>query len=443
MWACAISSRTPSLFANRSDLLRVLRAPHMMPRPHNDLKTRRHGSGMGVYTELEVRTVINASGTLTRLGGSRMSPEVLAAMAEAAASFVHIDELQAAAGAVIADITGAEAGYVTTGAAAGLALGIAACVAGLDVGKMDRLPDTTGMRNEVVVQRGHRNSYDHAIRSAGVRFVEVGYLGYPGAGGTMGWQIEEAITERTAAVACPILDTPGTLSLPEVAAIAHAKGVPVIVDAAAELPPRSNLQRFIAEGADLVTYSGGKAIGGPQASGVLAGRADLIASVALQHQDMDVRVDTWNKRDLIAAGRVTGIPHQGFGRSMKVGREEIVGLVTALRAYAAGSDDDDAARWTATLEGIAAAIGEIAGVTSHIHLDPRKPIPALVLTLDEAKLGFTAYDVVNRLLRGDPAIAIAESRAEFGVLSVNAQALTESEADNVGRRLREVLTGGR
>src|SRR3954453_1148681 len=210
---------------------------------------------MSIYDELGLRTVINASGTLTRLGGSRMAPEVLAAMAEAAAAFVPIDDLQARAGDVIAEITGAEAGYVVTDAAAGLSLGMAACIAGLDVGAMDRLPDTTGLKNEVVVQRGHRNAYDHAIRAAGVRMVEVGYLGYPGAGGTFGWQIEEAITERTAAVACPILDTPGTLALAEVADIAHAKGVPVVVDAAAELPPRSNLRRFIAEGADLVAYS--------------------------------------------------------------------------------------------------------------------------------------------------------------------------------------------
>lgn len=293
---------------------------------------------MTFYDDLGLRPVINAAGTLTRLGGSRMAPEVLAAMTEAAARFVPIDELQERAGEVIAEITGAEAGYVVTGAAAGLALGTAACVAGMDVGKMDRLPDTAGMKNEVVVQRGHRNSYDHAIRSAGVRMVEVGYLGYPGAGGTMPWQLDEAITERTAAVACPILDTPGCLPLPLVCEIAHAKGVPVIVDAAAELPPRANLRRFIAEGADLVVFSGGKAIGGPQASGILAGRRGLIASVALQHQDMDIRPETWSRRGWIAEGRVAGVPHQGFGRSMKVGREEIAGLLAALRRFAAGSD---------------------------------------------------------------------------------------------------------
>jgi L-seryl-tRNA(Ser) seleniumtransferase len=395
---------------------------------------------MGVYDELGVRTVINASGTLTRLGGSRMAPEVLAAMAEAAASFVHIDELQAQAGRVIAEATGAEAGYVVTGAAAGLTLGTIACVAGLDVGKMDRLPDATGMKNEVVVQRGHRNAYDHAIRAAGVRFVEVGYLGYPGAGGTFGWQIDEAITERTAAVACPILDTPGTVPLPEVCAIAHAKGVPVIVDAAAELPPRANLRRFIAEGADLVAFSGGKAIGGPQASGILAGRADLIASVALQHQDMDVRAETWSKRAMIAGSQLRGVPHQGAGRSMKVGREEIVGLVTALRRFAAGSDDADCARWSGLLRIVECHLGEIPGVAlSHVTSRGR-PVPQLRIDLDEASLGFTAYDAVNRLLTGEPAIAVAESYAEFGRLGVNAQGLTEAEAEAVGRRLREVLT---
>src|SRR5919112_1249090 len=262
---------------------------------------RRGKSHVGVYDELGLRTVINASGTLTRLGGSRMSPEVLAAMADAAASFVPIDALQARAGEVIADITGAEAGYVVSGAAAGLSLGVAACVAGMDVAAMDRLPDTSGLKDEVVVQRGHRNAYDHAIRAVGVRMVEVGYLGYPGAGGSHPWQIAAAITERTAAVACPILDTPGTVPLPVVCQIAQERGVPVIVDAAAELPPRANLRRFLAEGADLVVFSGGKAIGGPQASGILAGRAGRNAPVAPQPQDLDMCSPTLALRPIFQA----------------------------------------------------------------------------------------------------------------------------------------------
>lgn len=397
---------------------------------------------MGIYEELGLRTIINASGTLTRLGGSRMAPEVLAAMADAAASFVPIDDLQARAGEIIGEITGAEAGYVVTGASAGLSLGVAACVTGMDVAAMDRLPDTTGLKDEVVVQRGHRNAYDHAIRAAGVRMVEVGYLGYPGAGGTHSWQIVAAITERTAAIACPILDTPGTVSLPEVCQIAHEHGIPVIVDAAAELPPRANLHQFIAEGADLVVFSGGKAIGGPQASGILAGRADLIASVALQHQDMDVRPQTWSWRPLLGSGHLAGVPHQGFGRSMKVGREEIVGLLTALRRFAAGNDNEDLERWQRRLDPIEQALDGILGIRVSRHVPVNKPVPSLRIELDGEYKGGQAYDLVNRLLNGEPAIAIDQSHAEHRLLSINPQGLTAEEAATVAQRTREVLVQG-
>jgi L-seryl-tRNA(Ser) seleniumtransferase len=360
-------------------------------------------------------------------------------MAEAAASFVRMDELQERAGEVIAEMTGAEAGYVVSGAAAGLSLAIAACVAGMDVAKMDRLPDTTGMRDEVVVQRGHRNAYDHAIRAVGVKLVEVGYLGFPGAGGTFGWQIDEAITERTAAVACPILDTPGTLPLSQVAAIAHAKGVPVVVDAAAELPPRTNLRRFIAEGADAVVFSGGKAIGGPQASGILAGRRELIASVALQHQDMDFLAETWSHRPWLADGSLRGVPHQGFGRAMKVGREEIAGLIVALRRYAAGDDDEDLRRWNCLLDVIAARLTDLPGASVSRRLDPRYPVPQLWVELDETALGWTTYDAINALLEGAPAVAVGESRAADGILVVNPHSLSDAEVDSVAERLEAVL----
>src|SRR4051812_40334820 len=174
------------------------------------------------------------------------------AMADASTACVRMDELQEAAGRVIAEVTGAEAGFVTSGAAAGLTLAAAACLAGLDVGRMDRLPDTTGMPNEFIVQRAHRNAYDHAVRAAGARFVEAGYLGYPGAGGTHPWQLEAAITERTAAFYWATIDGPGVVSLEETCRIAHDHGLPVVVDAAAALPPPENLRRFIAAGADLV-----------------------------------------------------------------------------------------------------------------------------------------------------------------------------------------------
>ncbi|HEV2128015.1 MAG TPA: DegT/DnrJ/EryC1/StrS family aminotransferase [Thermomicrobiales bacterium] len=394
---------------------------------------------MGFYDELGVTPVINAAGSLTRLGGNRVAPEVLDAMVEAAASNVVMDELQQRAGAVIAEVTGAEAGYVVSGAAAGLTLAAAACVAGLDPAAMDRLPDTTGLRNEIVVQRGHRNAYDHALRAAGITFVEAGYLGYPGAGGTYPWQIEAAITERTAAIACPILDTPGTLSLPEVAEIARRHDLPVIVDASAALPPRSNLRRFIAEGADLVVYSGGKAIGGPQASGILAGRADLITSAALQHLDMDVRMPTWNRRNQVETGMLCGIPHHGIGRAMKVGREEIAGLIVALRRYVAGDDSADVRRWEGMLAHIAEPLEAIAGLEVHRELGTRQPVPLLAVDIDADVVGFTAYDTANRLMAGDPRVAVAESRAELGTVTINPMALSDDEADLVRDRLQTLF----
>lgn len=394
---------------------------------------------MGFYLELGVRPVINAAGPLTRLGGNRVAPEVLAAMAEAAGTNVRIEELQDRAGPIIAEVTGAEAGYVVAGAAAGLTLAAAACMVGLDPAKMDRLPDTAGMPNEIVVQRGHRNAYDHALRAPGVKLVEAGYLGYPGAGGTYAWQIEAVISERTVAIACPVLDTPGTLSLPQVVEIARRYDLPVIVDASASLPPRTNLKRFIAEGADLVTFSGGKAIGGPQASGVLAGRQDLIRSVALQHQDLDVRAETWTRRGWLADATIRGIPHHGIGRAMKVGREEIAGLVVALRRYVAGDDAADAERWQSHLDTIAARVHDLPGLTLSRRLRPAHPVPQLWIDLDPTVVGRTAYDALNTLLDGDPAVALAESRAEYNTLIVNPMVLTADEAESVGSRLREVL----
>jgi L-seryl-tRNA(Ser) seleniumtransferase len=252
-----------------------------------------------------------------------------------------------------------------------------------------------------------------------------------------------SLTERTAAIACPILDTPGTVPLPDVCAIAHERGIPVIVDAAAELPPRANLRRFITEGADLVVFSGGKAIGGPQASGILAGRADLIASVALQHQDMDVRAETWSWRPALTAGLLAGVPHQGFGRSMKVGREEIVGLLTALRRFAAGSDEEDLECWHRRLDPIEQALEGMPAMRVSRYMPTTKPVPSLRIEVDGECAGARAYDLINRLLDGEPAIAIDQSHAERGLLSINPQGLNTEEAMTVARRLREVLTARR
>jgi len=397
-----------------------------------------------VYDELGVRPVINAAGTQTRFGGAALPAEVVQAMAEAATCCVRLEELEEAAGKVIAGATGAEAGYVTCGAAAGITLGIAACIAGFDVDRMDRLPDTTGMPNEVVVQRAHRNAYDHAVRAAGAHFVEVGYLGYPGAGGTHPWQVEAAISDRTAALYWAMVDARGVVPLEEVCRIAHRYGKPVVVDASAALPPPENLRRFIAAGADLVSFSGGKALLGPQASGILCGRRDLIESVLLQHQDMDVHPESWTYRSrYLDTGILPGPPHQGLGRGFKVGKEEIVGLITALRRYVQRDHAADRARWDRLVRAVVDSLADVSGVRATCAGPHDQAVPRARLDLDEAALGFTAFDAIGELLDGTPRVAVSESAAREGALVINPLCLRDDDVAPLLARLRAVLGGSR
>ncbi len=395
-----------------------------------------------VYESLGVRPIINAAGFQTRFGGAPLPREVLDAMAEAASACVRMEELQEAAGKVIAEATGAEAGIVTSGAAAGLTLGTAACLAGLDVARMDRLPDTTGMPDEVVAQRAHRNAYDHAVRAAGARFVEAGYLGYPGAGGTHPWQVEAAISERTAALYWAVMDAPGTVPLAELCRIAHGHSLPVIVDAAAALPPAEHLREFIADGADLVSYSGGKALLGPQASGILCGRKDLIQSVLLQQQDMDVHPESWSYRvRYLESGVLPGPPHQGIGRGFKVGKEEIAGLVTALRRYVQRDHGADHARWERLANDVAEGLAGIPHVRATCFCPPAQAVPRAHVELDEQALGLSTFDAIQRLLDGEPRVAVSEGRARQGGLVVNPTALRDEDLNPLITRLRTVLGG--
>jgi L-seryl-tRNA(Ser) seleniumtransferase len=390
---------------------------------------------MGVYEDLGVRAIVNAAGPLTRLGGMPLHPEVAAALAEASRACARIEDLQEAAGRYLAEVTGAESGYVTAGAAAGLALAAAACIAGLDVASMDRLPDTTGMRDEIIVQRAHLTAYTHALRLPGAKLVEVGYLGYPGQGITWPWQIEAAISERTAAIAWAVGDAGGIVALDEVVRIAHRHGLPVIVDAAAALPPVENLRALVAAGADLVAFSGGKAVGGPQASGILVGRAELIESVALQHQDMDVLPQTWTWRErYLASGRLPGPPHHGIGRPMKVGREEIVGLCVALRRFVALDHAAERRRQEQLLAEIRDGLADLPGVTALIRARPQG-WPTLVVTLD----GPDPADVINALLDDDPPVALSQSFIDERAVGVVASTLTEGQHAVVLARLREAL----
>jgi D-glucosaminate-6-phosphate ammonia-lyase len=393
-----------------------------------------------VYEKLGVRPLINGRSFSTKAGGCALPQEVLDAMREAGECCVRMDELQAAASEVIARATGAEAGIVTSGAAAALTLGAAACLAHLDVNRMNRLPDTTGMPDEFVAHRAHRNDYDHAVRAAGAKFVEVGFGYY-----TFAYEVESAITARAAAMYYQAGAGNGVLPLDEYAAIAHRQGLPVLVDAAAEMPPAFNLKSFIEAGADLVAFSGGKHIQGPQATGILCGRRDLILSAALQHQDMDVFPETWPLRSLIENGTVVGPPHHGIGRGFKVGKEEIAGLLTALERYQGRDFTAERARWTADMECIAAGVRDIPGISARLQYPQAngREVPSAIIRVDAAVAGTNAHAVINALQAGEPPICVFEKFADSGEIVVFPEALRPGEAATIARRLRAVLGGAR
>jgi L-seryl-tRNA(Ser) seleniumtransferase len=397
---------------------------------------------MNLYAQRGLRTLINAKGTATRLSGGIMRPEVTAAMAEAAKYCVDMAELQGHASTVIARETGAEAGYVTSGAAAGLMLATAACVAGLDPSKMARLPDTTGMKNEVVIIRSQRNFYDHAIRTVGVKLVEVGLPDrFAGAGvrDAEGWEIADAINERTAAVHY-VIDSFARPSLREVIEVAHQAGVPVFVDAAAQVPPQNNLRRFIAEGADLVAFSGGKAIGGPQATGILCGKRDLIMSAALQHLDLDIFWEQWNPpANLIDKMRLKGVPQHGIGRPCKVGKEDVIGLLTALELFVAEGDAARHKRWLAIAQEMAAGLRGLSDANATVTgADDQGAVPQVELTLSP-KAKISALDLVIALQNGDPSVHIDPTLADRGIVTLNPICLQPGQAEIVVRAVKLAL----
>jgi L-seryl-tRNA(Ser) seleniumtransferase len=384
----------------------------------------------GVLAGLGLARVINAAGTLTRLGGAPMAEEVIAAMAEAARASLDMAALQERASAEIAAATGAEAGLVTTGAAAGLTLAAAAALAGLDPARMAALPRIEEGRSEILVHRTHRSSYTRALAVAGARLIDFGHNDRGTDAGIRGietWEIEAAITPRTAAVF--FAATPLSASdLPLFAHAAHAHGLPVIVDAAAQLPPAANLRRFIADGADLVVFSGGKAIGGPQSSGILAGRRTLIASAFMQMLDMDVPVATWHAPFGV---QISGVPHHGLGRGFKAGKEEIVGLLVALRRFLARDEAAEQAAQEARLRAIAAALPIR---TTLLDAATTGRVPILALHVDDAS-GLAA-----RLRAGDPPVHLGERRASEGVLLIDPQALRPEDDAALIAAIRQSLT---
>ncbi|MBA7599880.1 D-glucosaminate-6-phosphate ammonia lyase [subsurface metagenome] len=400
---------------------------------------------MGVYERLGVRPIINARGTNTRLGGAQMEQAAIEAMAEAAQEAVPLEELQAAASNIIAKITGAEAGYVTSGASAALTLGMAACLTGLDVARMNRLPHTAGMPNEVLMARHQVSGYDHAISAAGAKIVEVGmpndttppmevHI-------TEAWEFEAAITENTVAIAYAARPG-GHPPLEEVIDIGKRYHIPVLLDAAAQVPPVENLRKFIAMGADLIAFSGGKGIRGPQASGILCGRRDLIAATALQNLDMAaIAFDTWNPPpSFIPKEKLRGVPQHGIGRSMKVTKEAIVGLLAALQLFTEEKVLRDLKRSRSFLEQIAQPLKGVSGVEMKWTEYISGGEPMLVVKLDEVKLGRSAAEVSQRLQDGAPPIYVRESRLQQSMLIIYPGNLNEERAKIVEQRLYSEIT---
>lgn len=395
-----------------------------------------------IYASLGVKRRINAAGTLTRLGGALMAPEVIAAMAAAARASVDIAELQAAASRAIARVTGAEAGMITTGAAAALTLGTAAVMTRWDVAKMAALPHAEGFAHEVLIPRTHRTGYVHAVAAAGARLIDIGHNDRGTGAGVRGleaWEIESAITERTAAFAFSA-NMESVRDLPTVVAVCRKRSIPVIVDAAAQLPPKSNLRHFIELGADLVAFSGGKAIGGPQASGILAGRRDLIGAALVQQIDMDVSPETWSPPDLIDRAKLTGVPHHGLGRGFKAGKEEIVGLLAALERFVSADDAATNAALEVRLKAIAKALEGARGVSTRIvpaSVTGRTPV--IEVAIDPAAAGCTAIELSGKLQKGDPPVHLSERYTARGVLTVDPQVLQPEDDAPLAAAVRRAI----
>ena len=398
----------------------------------------------GVYAALGVRRRINAAGTLTRLGGALMAPRVTAAMAAAATQSVDIAELQAAASRSIARITGAEAGMVTSGAAAALTLAAAASMTRWDIGKMAALPHAGAFAHEILIPRNHRTGYCHALSASGARLVDIGHNDRASGAGVRGleaWEIETAITPGTVAFAF-CANPENIADLPTVVAVCKPRDLPVIVDAAAQLPPTSNLRRLIEAGADLVAFSGGKAIGGPQATGILAGRRDLIGAALVQQLDMDVAPASWSPPDLIDREKMKGVPHHGLGRGFKVGKEEIIGVLTALEHFAASDDAAANARLEERLRRIDARLVGLPGIrTRLLPASETGRVPHLHLVIDPALARTDAMGLSKRLQSADVPVHLSERLVERGILVVDLQVPPPEDDAAIAEAVRRALTG--
>ena len=371
-----------------------------------------------VYRKLGVSPLINAMSWVTALGGSIMRPEVLRAMDEAAGAYVDMMQLNRAAGEVVARACGAEQGLVTSGCSAAQVLMVAACMTGQSEQNVEQLPDSTGMKDEVVLFKGQRNRYDKAFITAGASLVE-----YGSSDSATPEELDAVINDNTACVAFVIGPfIPPGIGLEETVRVAHGRGVPVIVDAAAEVPPRANLTRFHEMGADMVAFSGGKGIGGPQSSGLLAGKADLMEAAVM------------NSLNLHA-------PIAGIGRPMKVSKENIVGLVTAIQLF---TDSDERLEWEGWKSKATYVVDRLSGIDGvrvavEDESDERQG-PQPVLRFEDVYSGPSIAEIKARLQSGNPAIFVggSEARNEICIVMVDVR---DGEEVIIADRLGEILRG--
>lgn len=363
-------------------------------------------AGPEVYTRIGVRPFINCTATYTINGGSATLPEVIATIEQASRYHVNLDELMEKAGDRLAEMLEVPWGMVTAGAAAALTHAVAGCIAGTDPEKMQQLPDLDGLKNEVIMPRESRVAYDHALRTVGVKIIEV----------DSSQELQAAINSRTALI--EILGNhfgAAKLDLKDVAPIARKAGVPILVDAAADYLIVPN--PYLALGADLVAYSGGKIIRGPQTAGLLVGR-----------------------RDLVRAAWANSAPHHAFGRALKVSKEEIVGMVRAVEVWRKERDvQADFREWESWYAFIREQITQVPGVRAEVHGPVRGgPFPTLNVSWDPAKVGLTAGEVGRKLLDGEPRI-MTHAEGDSHSFLIRPVAMKPGEYKIVARRLAEVL----
>jgi L-seryl-tRNA(Ser) seleniumtransferase len=397
---------------------------------------------MSIYENFGVQPILNASGAVTRLGGAPMPETVLQAFHDAALQSVSLEQLQAAGSRRIAEATGTETGLITAGAAASLTLGTAAILTGYDLSRMEQLPHCDGFPNQMVIAREQRSGYDHAVRAAGAKLVEIGFneiVANAGVRRTEAWEYEAAFNSNTAGVVYVISPT-SQPALEQVVDCAHRHDLPVLVDAAGELGDRNNLSAIAALGPDLIAFSGGKHIRGPQSTGILCGRKDLVGAAAVQMLDMDDHLDLWNPPpELIEKEKLNGIPRHGIGRSLKVSKEEIAALLTALDLFASGAYDNDLEVHRKKLDIIASEIQSEAVRCKLVQKAGIGQLPLLEISLHEPTPGHSAFDVCRRLRNGNPAVYVSHGQLDQGQLIINPLCFSEDDAIRIARRLCQEL----